>query len=211
MKKLLIEIGIGLILLAGLFFTWKLYQKERQNRIRLEDNQEILLKDKDYFKWKDEQNTAKIGTLYLTLNELKQSQDSQMVLLKKEVERLGLRLRDVQQLTTATLENTKNIGGVMHDTLIYFEGIETEAKTFRVKSRWNDAQITYFPDTDSVKARIITYDRMTQACFKERRGFKFWKADFWQPRDISQVIHFENPDTKIDYPLTIEISKKRKK
>ena len=211
MKKLLIEIGIGLILLGGLFFTWKLYQRERQNRIRLEDNQEILLKDKDYFKWKDEQNTAKIGTLYLTLNELKQSQDKQMVSLKSEVERLGLRLKDVQQLTTATLETVNKAKGVMHDTLIWHEGISEEAKIFRAKSKFNDITVTYFPATDSIKTKVITYDRMTQVCFKERRGFKFWKADFWQPRDISQVIHFENPDTKIDYPLTIEISKKRKK
>jgi len=179
-----------------------LWKRERDFRQRTESNQDALLENVKFYKTKDSLNVASIATLKLTLHEFKQADDKEISKLRNRIKTLNVRLRNIQAVATANTQTTGTFTGVLHDT--------TGGKMLVINRKFGD--ISLFMQRDTVKAKFVIRDRMTQVVYKERRGDNFWqRLRFWKKRRLRQDITFENPNTHITYPKYIEITNKRGK
>lgn len=211
MKRALIRLIVLIVLIVALISAFALYRAERRERIRVEQNQTTLLKDSEYWRVSGEMNSAIIEDLKLREREFNQSSDARVVAMKKEIDRLNLKLKQVESITNVVTNTSTSFEGVTHDTILIIKNDSIRAKVFRVRTQFNDVTVQYYPTNDSIDVDVITRDEMTQVVYKEKRGFKFWKREFYQSRDIKQSIHFANPNTKIEYPTTIKIERRRNK
>jgi hypothetical protein len=196
MKKYLI-IAI-VILFLGLSLCLSLYFTERSNRIRLQGNQTTLTNDVNYYRLKDSSQVAQLGTLNMTVKEFKNANDESFVTLKNRIEAMDIKLRKIENISTAQLTNRKEIiTQSLTDTLI-FDTIQ--ARKWDYTDKFYTIHALEYGDTRKVS--ILSRDRMTQVVSRERVGWKFWKRG-----KLRQTINFENPGTTISYPQYIEIKK----
>lgn len=199
------------IVLLGLA-VWMMFNRIahlKKENSRLDSNQESLLSEAQYWKLKDGSNAAAIGALSLTVQELKHAQDSQMMALKGTIEKLGVRLKDVKNASSVNFETETRINTFLKDSTVYDS---VPIKVFHGSTRFNEVHLTVWPThRDSLELRVVTRDKMTQVVYRLPRGWKFWKGTWWEKRKLRQVVNFENPDTRIEYPRYIEIKRNNKK
>jgi hypothetical protein len=201
-KYFLIVIAILFLALAGLTKIWLITVKDRN---RIAGNQTALLSEIHYFRLADSSNAATIGTLTLKLSEIKNSSNPQLEELKATLKLMNVKLRDLDSYSSANTETTTLINSFLRDSVIFDT---VQIKYLSIKTKWNDITLSVFPQAkDSISMRVITYDQMEQVLHKSPRGAKFWTAAFWRKRPIKQTIRFQNPDTKISYPLVVTVAK----
>lgn len=194
--------------LGACIILWQLWRRDHREMVRSQQNQSTLLSEVQYWKLKDSSNAASIGTMSLTVQELKEASDSQLMALKATIEKLDLRIRQVKNASSVNFESVNQVNTFLRDSII----LDTvPIKVFSRSTKFNDIQLTVWPTReDSLELRVITRDRMTQVVYKVPRGLKFWEKDWWRKRKLRQVVHFENPDTRISYPQYIEIKRNNK-
>lgn len=194
--------------LGACIILWQLWRRDHREMVRSQQNQSTLLSEVQYWKLKDSSNAASIGTMSLTVQELKEASDSQLMTLKATIEKLDLRIRQVKNASSVNFESVNQVNTFLRDSII----LDTvPIKVFSRSTKFNDIQLTVWPTReDSLELRVITRDRMTQVVYKVPRGLKFWEKDWWRKRKLRQVVHFENPDTRISYPQYIEIKRNNK-
>lgn len=204
MILLLKKFGIYAILIIAITSLYFMWRSAQQKAVRLSGNQTTLLDQVQYWKLKDSTSAASVGALSLTVHELKKANDSSLTSLRKTIDDLGVKIRLVKSASSVNYETVNNVNTFLKDSLV----MDTiPVKVFDRTTKFNEVHLQIWPETDSLALRIITRDKLTQVVYKERRGWQFWTSEFWQKRKLRQVVHFENPDTRISYPQYIEISK----
>jgi len=197
-KYLLLAIAVLTISLLAMAKLWSIAIKDRN---RLFSNQTTLLSEVRSFKLADSSNAAMVGSLTLKLSEIKRSSDSRLDEMRSTLKLMDIKLRKLQNYSSANTETVTNVNTYLHDSLI-FDTIPI--KHLLHKTKWNEVELTLFPSQrDSISMKVITYDQMEQVVWKGPRGWKFWKKTFWRKRPLNQTIRFQNPNTKISYPVHI--------
>ena len=194
-SRVIILLLIILLLGSGVFGWW-LYRRERQIRIRHQDNQTTLTQAVQHYKTKDSLNVARIGVLKLTNKEFKQATDTELTSLRDRVKTLDIRLKNIQSVATASTTTTGNFSGVIRDGGLV------------INNKFGDLHLTV--NRDTIIGQFVIRDKMTQVVYKERRK-GFGKLLFWKRRRLMQDITFENPNTIISYPRFIIITNRKGK
>jgi hypothetical protein len=181
---------------------WKNNQVLRADRNRLGNNQESLLGEVRYWKLRDSSSVASVATLKLTVDEFKAASTTEIQSLKKIILELGIKVKDVKSMTTAETVTTNEINTYFKDSTLVdrrvINYLDTVTPFYQVK-------IIHYPWSGQVSMKIVYRDKMTQVVYWEKKGFLFWRK-----KQLRQVINFANPDTQIQYPKYIEITKNNK-
>ena len=192
MKKYII-IGIAfLLMLIGLTISIKSCSSLRKDKERLENNQDVLIKENTKFKTKDGLNVSKINALTLNLSSTKEYYSN----LIKEAEKAGLAAKRVTSIT--------EVGTVTKDTLrikvrdtIY---LKDTLKCFDYKD--NFFTINGCLKKDSLSINYSNQDSLIQFVSIVPKKWLFFT---WGTKAIQQTIISKNPKTTFIYQKYIEI------
>jgi len=197
-----------IILMVVIFYLGRSWLHSRRDNVRLGQNQETLLSQVQYFKLKDSSNVASLGALSLSVTEFKHASTKQIQELQGMIQEMNLKVRNIKSVSSASTVTMNDINTFFKDSLLINQ---VPIHYLDTTTPFYDIKIRHYINTDSVAIKIVYRDKMTQIVYLEKRGMKFWTAEFWSKRKAHQVINFANPDTQIQYPLYIEITKNNKK
>ena len=192
MKKNIVIIVIILILSIALGISIKSCSNLKQEKARLENNQDTLIKSNTLFKIKDSLNATKINALTLNLSSAKDYYQR----LIKEAKEAGIkegRINSITELGTTTSDTiivTLKDSIVIYDTLKCFDyNDEFMAMEGCIKN-------------DSLSLNYSNQDSLIQFVSRVPKQFWFFK---WGTKAIQQTIISKNPKTTFTYQKYIEI------
>ena len=192
MKKNIVIIVIILILSIALGISIKSCSNLKQEKARLENNQDTLIKSNTLFKTKDSLNATKINALTLNLSSAKDYYQR----LIKEAKEAGIkegRINSITELGTTTSDTiivTLKDSIVIYDTLKCFDyNDEFMAMEGCIKN-------------DSLSLNYSNQDSLIQFVSRVPKQFWFFK---WGTKAIQQTIISKNPKTTFTYQKYIEI------
>ena len=192
MKKYIVITVIILILSIALGISIKSYSNLKQEKARLENNQDVLIKSNTLFKTKDSLNATKINALTLNLSSAKEYYQR----LIKEAKEAGIkegRINSITELGTNTLDTiilTLKDSIIIYDTLKCFD--------------YNDEfmEMKGCIRNDSLSLNYSNTDTLIQFVSRVPKKWWFFK---WGTKAIEQTIVSKNPKTKFTYQKYIEI------
>ena len=195
--KLKIQIAVFMALIIALSSLFYLYKSERKNRIRIQNNQSILLSEASEYKTKDGLNAISIGQLNFKIKELKKYRGEDLETIKD----LGIKLKRVKSIKTIVKDSIR----IVHvkgdpipiiDTLRCIESISP----FLELNGCIDAN-------DYFTGKITTTDSLTQILHAIPKKFLFIK---YGVKSVRQEAFWQNPDSHIKYAEIIEIRRRNK-
>lgn len=192
MKKYVIIAIIFLTLIISLGISIKSCSSLRKDKERLENNQDVLIKENTKFKTKDGLNATKINALTLNLSSTKEYYSN----LIKEAEKAGIAAKKLTSIT--------EVGTVTKDTLrikvrdtIY---LKDTLKCFD----YNDS---FFAINGCLKKDSLSLNYSNQDSLIQFVSIvpKKWLCFKWGVKAINQTIVSKNPKTTFFYQKYIEI------
>ena len=192
MKKYIVITVIILILSIALGISIKSCSNLKEEKARLENNQDTLIKSNTLFKIKDSLNATKINALTLNLSSAKEYYQR----LIKEAKEAGIkegRINSITELGTNTLDTiilTLKDSIIIYDTLKCFD--------------YNDEfmEMKGCIRNDSLSLNYSNTDTLIQFVSRVPKKWWFFK---WGTKAIEQTIVSKNPKTKFTYQKYIEI------
>lgn len=189
MKRILIESGIAIILLAVIAFLWGLNGQLRNDRERYRRNTETLMSDVEQYRVRDSLNAAKCTGLELKLSEYERFRAEDMALISD----LRTKKRDLERITAAQLETITELSTVARDTVIIRDSVAVPAQTLTIRDKWFDfdgmVANGLFTGTVINRDSLIVVESVTMS----RCLFKKWR----RVKNRSVDIISKNPNTKI--------------
>lgn len=134
MKKYLIIAAVVLALLMGLQIVIqdrKITQLTAE-RDKYKENTETLLEQTQTYQVRDSLNAAKVGTLELTVKELKKFRAADAALVRD----LTAKNRDLDELNKAQLRTIAQLRSIPRDTVILIDSIPITAKAVHCGDAW---------------------------------------------------------------------------
>jgi hypothetical protein len=192
---------LPVLLLLFLGFTnfefARLYFKERGNSKRLTDSFKSSQMDLKEYRTRNGQLAYKNDVLQLQVSELKSIYPG----IIEEIRSLDIRPKTVKQFTQTVIRQEKEIQTVLRDSFL----VDTiPARVFDYQDAFYSVKGIAIGDTQQVK--ISSIDSLVQVVYRgEREHPWMW---IFSKRKLQQVITSKNPNSRILYHQTIEISKK---
>lgn len=175
----------------------------RNEKNRLENNQNVLLEQNKYYKAKDSSYVAITRELRLTKKELKDTYEKQ---LKNIENKLGIALKKIESITNISSSTTNEFyvhvkDSIINDTqLVKVDFYQDEWLTYeRILPVGTDLAHISYQSRDSLIAITNWY----------REGFFLFR--WLKPKIYQQTINSMNPNSVITYAEYIKVSKKRKR
>lgn len=192
MKKYVIIGVIFLALTIGLGISIKSCSNLKQEKKRLENNQDVLIKQNTLFKTKDGLNASKINALRLDLSSTKDYYQRLLDVAKKA----GLSEKRINSITEIST-NTKDTFYVYVKDSIF---LQDTLKCFEYKDDF--LGINGCIKKDSLELDYNATDSLIQFVSRVPKQWWFFK---WGTKAIQQTIVSKNPKTKFVYQKYIEI------
>lgn len=192
MKKYIVIAVIFLILLISLGISIKSCSSLRKEKERLENNQDVLIKENTKFKTKDGLNATKINALTLNLSSTKEYYSN----LIKEAEKAGIAAKRLTSITQVGTVAKDTLRIKVRDTIF----LKDTLKCFD----YNDSFFTINGclKKDSLSLNYSNQDSLIQ--FVSIVPKKWWFIK-WGVKAINQTIVSKNPKTTFFYQKYIEI------
>lgn len=187
MKKYLIIAIVFIVLFGGVGALVQQNRKLRAERDRQFANVETLMDTVKQYKVRDSLNVASVGSLRLTVDELKKYRTEDAKLIKE----LKLRPKDVEYIANTTIE-TKDSLIYKIDTVGCFHYLD---KWLRVDACINDS-LMLIESRDSIT-------QIVHAIYKHK--FLWWR---WKVVGFRQEVMNCNPRSKIKYSEIVKIGNK---
>ena len=184
MRKLMIILVI--LLIGSLFMLHSFYQKEKQARVRMENNLTTSLSEIKYYKTKNEELVAKVSGYEFRVKEFERLIPE----LKKEVTQLNIKLKNVKSVTQVVTEYKY----INRDSVIYIPITDT-TRLFKIDEKWIKAQVeitncSYIMpggfSIDSIPNSILTVPVVNY------KGWWFWR------RAIGVELHIKNSNPYVE-------------
>jgi hypothetical protein len=175
-----------------------MYKREHEERIRVERNQNILLReDLIKYKTKDSLNVVAIEALELTKREFEKNRDS----LVTEVENLGIKLKRVESITkTETVVKTE-FKTQIKDSIIYKDNyIQDTIKCISYRDEFT--LIDGCIEKDTLQGVFNVRVPLTQIVHRVPKKFLFFK---FGTKYIRQEIYSSNPNATVEYAEKINL------
>ena len=202
MKKIIIKIVISSIALLALVLMINTIRDLKEENIRLKNNQEILLVEKDFiisenqkYKISDSLNAVRASELELTLKEYKRYRNEDLKIIKQ----LKDKKSDLQKIITSQLETINTLSAKLNDSInidTITDTIDT-LKCFNYKSKWTDIAGCMSLNRDRIDMQIKNRESLKVVetiTYKRFLGF-LWKTNKVKNKQVN--ILSENPNTEI--------------
>lgn len=195
MRKLSIYINIALLIAVVSLSCW--LGNVREEKKRLENNQEALLSDIQYYKTETGKNAASVQKLELTKSELeKHCQD-----LTQTVEDLGIKIKRIQSATTTVSKTEVEIQTVVRDSIVYRD----RPVTLKVIT-WRDPWVSLngVLEGEAFSAKIESIDTLSHVAHRVPKKFLFFR---YGVKAVKLDVVSKNPHSRIVYTEYIELKK----
>ena len=192
MKKYIILAIIFLGLVISLGISIKSCSNLKKEKERLENNQDVLIKENTLFKTKDGLNATKINALRLDLSSAKDYYQKLLDVAKKA----GISEKRINSITEIAT-NTKDTFYVYVKDSIF---LQDTLKCFNYKDEF--LGINGCIKKDSLELDYSATDSLIQFVSRVPKQWWFFK---WGTKAIQQTIISKNPKTKFIYQKYIEI------
>ena len=186
----------AILLLGALFVMFKMYQKERRERIRTENNQEALFKEVEFYKTKNNENAAKVSALTLTNKEYKQYYTD----LSEENKSLGIRIKRLESATQVATQTIIPIKAKVKDSIIVKNNISIPLKCISMKEPYFEITGCF---SDYFEGEITIPDTLNHYAHRVPK-FRLIGINFGT-KGINLDVVSKNPYTKITYAKYIEL------
>lgn len=134
MKRIVIESGIAIVLLAVIALLWGRNGQLRNDRERYRRNTEALITDIEQYRVRDSLNVAKCDGLEFKLSEYERFRAADMAL----IEDLRIKKRDLERITAAQMQTITELSAVARDTVIIRDSVVVPAQSFTIRDKWFD-------------------------------------------------------------------------
>ena len=193
MKKYLIISIIFLALIISLGISIKSCSNLKQEKARLENNQDVLIKSNTLFKVKDSLNATKINALTLNLSSAKEYYQR----LIKEAKEAGIKEGRINSITELGTNTSDTIIVTLKDSIIIYDDT---LKCFDYNDEFMAMKGCI--RNDSLSLNYSNTDTLIQFVSRVPKKWWFFK---WGTKAIEQTIISKNPKTKFTYQKYIEI------
>ena len=195
-KTTLYLIGAVILLAALLFLSLKRISTLKEDRNRLEQNQEVLFADLEQYKINDSLNAVTVQRLQLTTKEFKETNAE----LAEKVKAANVKIKDLQTVTDTKINTEITDNFQFKDSIVYIE----KERIDTVRCLNIDTKYLYIDicDNDLMDGKIIVPNRLTQIVHPVYKKFLFFRLGI---KRIDQEIFSDNPYTKIEYSRYLEI------
>jgi hypothetical protein len=201
MTKYLIIIIMAFFPILGVVFN--LYQSEKKNRQRIENNYQSLEEGITFYKTKDSLSAASVQALILTKKELENKVEN----YEQEISSLNLSVKRLQSISKTATVTSYIIKTEVRDSIIYVDNIisdtlnciDYKSKYLLVKGCISDRFFV---------GNIKTYDTLYQFVHRVPRKFLFIKHG---TKAIRQEVMTKNPHSDITYTEYIELRRRKRK
>lgn len=195
MRKILGICCAGLLL--AVLVQGRLYQRSREENRRLEDNQKVLFSETVFYRTKDSLSVADVERLTLSNREFSRYCSE----LKQTVEKLRLKVRDLQSVSRTVTESYYPVQVVVRDSIL--PGKKDTLKCVD----YHDAYLTFSGciEKQTFHGEISTRDTLVQVVYRVPRKFLFIR---WGTKAIRQKILSCNPYNRIVYDEYIELKRR---
>lgn len=160
-----------------------------KERDRYEANTEALLEQTQTYKVQDSLNAAKVGTLELTIKELKKyrAEDAKLA------EELAGRNRDLERLSKAQAQTIIELRSAPRDTTIIIDSVRVKAKKVKCGDEWYtfEGLVTEDEFTGSMR----TWDELVLTETVRYKKILWWKTKKVKDRELE--IASKNTHTEI--------------
>lgn len=202
MKRLIVRIVLAAVVVAAFLIIWRLYRLEHLERLRLEDNQHVLLTDVEYYRTRDSLSAAGVERLTLTSREFRAYAKE----LEQTVESLNLKVRRLQSASRTVLATERLLETPVRDSVVIRDSLRTD--TVRLVS-FADPWLTFEGRLSEGRfaGRIESRDTLVQIVHRIPRKFWFIR---WGTRALRQEVTARNPYSRIVYTEYIELKRSRR-
>ena len=200
MRKILFYYSVVATLLL---IACALFLRHSTNEVaRLRNNNEALTSETQLYKTRLEESAASTVALQLQLDEYrKQHADD-----TKRIRELGIRLRRVESVATATTHAKMEFSAPLRDTIFLDRLLPDTSSVFRWSDRW--VSIEGIIRNGNAECHIESIDTLRQVVHRVPRKFLFFR---YGTKAIRQEITSSNPHTRIVYTEYIELPKRHKR
>ena len=200
MKRYLIVLLLAAVALA--FGAIQRCSKLKEENKRLANNQTALMQEVKLYKTQDGKNAAKVVELSLKGKEFKQLNSY----LKEEVERLGLKIKNLKSATSTITLTSLKIDTVIKDSIVFLpaKGIADTLKCFSYNDGWINARGCIGAD-NRFQGTFESNDTISIIAHRVPKRFLFFH---WGCKAIEVEVVSHNPHTKINYAKMIEFVRK---
>lgn len=200
MKRYLIVLLLAAVALA--FGAMQRCSKLKEENKRLTNNQTALIQEVKLYKTKDGKSAAKVVELSLKEREFKQLNSY----LKDEVERLGLKIKNLKSATSTITLTSLKIDTVIKDSIVFLpaKGTTDTLKCFSYNDGWINASGCIGAD-NRFQGTFESNDTISIIAHRVPKRFLFFR---WGCKAIEVEVVSHNPHTKINYAKMIEFVRK---
>lgn len=192
MKKDISIAVIFLFLIVSLGISIKSCSNLKQEKVKLENNQDVLIKENETFKTKDGLNASKINALTLDLSSTKEYYNG----LIQDAKNAGIK--------EGRLTSISEIGTITKDTII----IKIKDSIFiKDTLKCFDYKDNFFTINGCIKRDSLSFDYNNVDSLQQFISIvpKQWLFFKWGVKAIQQTIISKNPKTTFFYQKYIEI------
>ncbi|MBS1773922.1 MAG: hypothetical protein JST82_13775 [Bacteroidetes bacterium] len=176
---------------------------------RIRSNQQLMQQTQQQILLANGRIAAQTGVLQLKQQEF----SSLFPELHEEIKTLGLKIRNVQTVSTLSLGSNKMIIAPLYDSILYPKNdtvlrfLKWPADSFRLKTfSYHDSyyDVSGYTLLDKQVLHICTRDTMTQLIYKKRIHPWLW---IFSRKQLLQRVYFKNPNAHIYYSRTIQLQR----
>ncbi len=200
MKRICIELGIVLSLVAIIAIMWQSNAKLRSERNTYKRNVANLMTRCETYKVRDSLNVAMCGELELSLAEFKKykKQDAQLI------QELKARTRDLERVTAAQTQTITELSTIARDTVILRDSVAIPATFLTIRDKWYD--FDGIIENGRFSGQMVNRDSLVVVEFVEKTKCLFKKWRKVKNRTVNVIS--KNPHTSIRNVEYIVIEKK---
>ena len=194
-----VNLTILLLLVAlgfGNYYLFSELKQSRENYNRILESFSSVQSDLQFYMTQGDDLAAKMDILELNTREIKKV-FPQVI---KDIESLDIKLGRVNNYSNTVIHHEKEIVKELRDSVV----LDTiRLKIFDYTDEFYN--VTGNILDDSIRMNIVSTDSLIQVVYRGKRP-KPWLW-FFSPRPLEQIIQSKNPDSKIIYSKSIQITK----
>lgn len=201
MKKYLLIAIVALLAVAG--GAIHRCQQLKADNERLYGNQSALMADVELYKTEAGENAAKVQRLQLTASEF----ETQCADLKAEVERLGIKTKQLQQVIASSSQTKVEVRTEVKDSIVYVPMLARldTLKCFEFNDGWVRAS-GCIDTSGHFEGEFESNDSLLIVAHRVPKRFLFFR---WGCKRVELDIVNSNPHASIKYARYVDFTEKK--
>lgn len=204
-STIIATLAVLTIMATSIHFLCKKVNELKIENKRVSQNIQNLTAGIKHYRTADSLKAARIGVLTLRASELEQYNSN----LTKGLRAMGVRIKDVERISTQGIESAYRIVEMLRDSIKYLTNKDTGlADTVIIKyARYEDRWLSFYQEQigNKIETQIKTRDSITIVQHWEPYKFLFFR---WGKKNNHETIVNHNPHSEVKFALSIKIDRR---